>query len=292
MTGVNNVISGGLAWARPQVRAGATLYVLITGYLVLTGRLDRNVLAGRIIRIVAVAALLTSAGTFNTVVRDLFLETIPTSIGSALTGASTTSAPAAQFDAIWNATMRAAAGVLAEATGWTQIGERVAIRLLMAATFIPLVVIFLIWIVCRVVMGMVIALGPFLIGLWLFDATRPFVQRWVGKLVSLTLVQVCTAVLLRLLVEGFTTYLRSVQNNMGAGLDEKIASFLQVAGWYWCGLLLMAGLTTVAYSIGGGLATSFAPVTAGAAHYATAAAGGAGRAGKALAAGAYRMVWR
>ena len=54
----------------------------------------------------------------------------------------------------------------------------------------------------------------------------------------------------------------------------------------------MAGLTTVAYSIGGGLATSFAPVTAGAAHYATAAAGGAGRAGKALAAGAYRMVWR
>nr|WP_254452812.1 type IV secretion system protein [Roseicella sp. DB1501] len=293
MQGVNNVISSGLAWARPQVRAGATLYVLITGYLVLTGRLDRNVLAGRIIRIVAVAALLTSAGTFNTLVRDLFLDTIPTSVGSALTGSSTsTGAAAAQFDAIWNATMRAAAGVLAEATGWTQVGERVAIRLLMAATFIPLVVIFLIWIVCRVVMGLVIALGPFLIGLWLFDATRPFVQRWVGKLVSLTLVQVSAAVLLQLLITGFTTYLRSVQNNMGAGLDEKIASFLQVAGWYWCGLLLMAGLTTVAYSIGGGLATSVAPVTAGAAHYANAAAGGAGRGGKALAAGAYRMVWR
>ena len=81
--------------------------------------------------------------------------------------------------------------------------------------------------------------------------------------------------LLQLLVAGFTRYLRSVQSNMGAGLDEKIASFLQVAGWNWCGLLLMSGLTVVAYSIGGGLATSFAPVTSGAAHYATASAAGA-----------------
>ena len=160
MTGVNGIISSGLAWARPQVRAGATLFVLITGYLVLSGRLDQHVLVSRVVRIVAVAALLTSADTFNTLVRDLFLETIPSSVGSALTGSTGgTNAAAAQFDAIWNATQRAAATILAEATGWTQLGERIAIRILMAATFVPLVVIFLIWVVCRVVMGLVIALG-------------------------------------------------------------------------------------------------------------------------------------
>jgi type IV secretion system protein VirB6 len=261
---INGIISNGLAWAQPQVRAAATLFILITGWLVLTGRMDKNVLAGRVLRIMAVAALLTSAGTFNTYVRDLFLEDIPSTVGAALTG-GTTYAPAAQFDALWSATQRMAATMLAEATGYTQFGERLVIRLLMAISFIALVVIFLIWVIVRVVMGMVIALGPFLIGLYLFDATRTYVERWVGKLVSLTLVQVCVSVMLQMLMSGFNNYVRMAQANPGGSLDEKIGAFLQVGAWYWCGLLLIKALAVVAYSIGGGLATSFAPLTQSAA---------------------------
>lgn len=258
MASINGVIGNGLAWAQPQVRAGATLFILISGWLVLTGRMDKNVLAGRVLRIMAVAALLTSAGTFNTYVRDLFLTEIPTTVGSALTG-GTTYAPAAQFDALWNATQRIAATILAEATGWTQFGERLAVRLLMVISFVALVMIFIMWVIVRVVMGMVIALGPFLIGLYLFDATRPFVDRWVGKLVSLTLVQVGISVMLQMLMTGFNNYVRQAQNNPGGSLDEKIGALLQVGAWYWCGLILISGLTAVAYSIGGGLAGSYAP---------------------------------
>ena len=261
MIGVNAVINNGLAWARPQVRAGATLYVLITGYLVLVGRLDKSVLAGRIIRIVALAALLTSAATFNSYVRDLFLVTIPTTVGSALTGAPIAAGPAGQFDVIWNATARISADTIAQASGFSYIGERIAIRILDAATITPLVMIFLMWIVTRVVMGLVIALGPFLLGLYLFDATRPFVNRWVGKLVALTLVQVSAAVLMQLLIGGFNQYLRSVQNIAGAGVDERIGALLQVSGFYWSGFFLMSGLSIVAYSIGGAAAMSFAPIT-------------------------------
>jgi type IV secretion system protein VirB6 len=272
ISAINGIISNGLAWARPQVRAAATLFILISGWLVLTGRMDKSVLAGRVLRIMAVAALLTSAGTFNTYVRDLFLEEIPSTVGAALTG-GTTYAPAAQFDALWSATQRMAATMLAEATGYTQFGERLIIRLLMAISFVALVVIFLIWVIVRVVMGMVIALGPFLIGLYLFDATRSYVERWVGKLVSLTLVQVCVSVMLQMLMAGFNNYVRMAQSNPGGSLDEKIGALLQVGAWYWCGLLLIKALAIVAYSIGGGLATSFAPMTQ------SAAATGFGRAG-------------
>jgi type IV secretion system protein VirB6 len=260
ISAINGVISNGLAWAQPQVRAAATLFILISGWLVLTGRMDKNVLAGRVLRIMAVAALLTSVSTFNTYVRDLFLEEIPSTVGAALTG-GTTYAPAAQFDALWSATQRMAASMLAEAAGYTQFGERLVIRLLMAISFVALVVIFLIWVVVRVVMGMVIALGPFLIGLYLFDATRPYVERWFGKLVSLTLVQVCVSVMLQMLMTGFNNYVRTAQANPGGSLDEKIGALLQVGAWYWCGLILIKALAIVAYSIGGGLATSFAPVT-------------------------------
>jgi type IV secretion system protein VirB6 len=264
ISAINNVIGNALEWAQPQVRAAATLFILISGWLVLTGRMDKSVLAGRVLRIMAVAALLTSAGTFNTYVRDLFLQDIPSTVGSALTG-GTTYAPAAQFDALWSATQRIAATMLAEATGYTQFGERLVIRVLMGISFVALVVIFLLWIVARVLMGFVIALGPFLIGLALFDATRPFVDRWVGKLVSLTLVQVSVSVMLQMLMTGFNNYVRAAQANPGGSLDEKIGAFLQVAAWYWCGLILIKALAIVAYSIGGGLATSFAPLTQSAA---------------------------
>lgn len=260
ISAINNVINSGLTFARPQVRAAATLFILISGWLVLTGRMDKNVLAGRVLRIMAVAALLTSAATFNTYVRDLFLQDIPNTVGSALTG-GTVYAPAAQFDALWAATQRMAATVLAQANGYTQLGERLAIRFFMALSFIALVIIFLMWVIARVVMGFVIALGPFLIGLYLFDATRPFVDRWVGKLVSLTLVQVSISVMLQMLMSGFNNYVRATQGNMGAGLDERLGALLQLAAWYWCGLLLIGALTGVAYSIGGGLAGSFAPHT-------------------------------
>jgi type IV secretion system protein VirB6 len=296
MAGVTAVINNGLAWARPQVRAAATLFILVSGWLVLTGRMDKSVLAGRVLRIMAVAALLTSAATFNTYVRDLFLQDIPSGVGSALTG-GTTYVPAAQFDALWSATQRMAATMLAEATGWTQFGERLVIRALMGISFVALVVIFLMWVIARVVMGMVIALGPFLIGLYLFDATRTYVQRWVGKLVSLTLVQVSIGVMLQLLMTGFNGYVRTAQANPGGSLDEKIGALLQVGAWYWCGLLLIGSLATVAYSIGGGLATSFAPITQSTSTMTNATASGAGRlgmtagrgVGRGVAAG-YRMV--
>ena len=225
ISAINNVINSGLTFARPQVRAAATLFILISGWLVLTGRMDKNVLAGRVLRIMAVAALLTSATTFNTYVRDLFLTEIPNKVGAALTGGNTF-APAAQFDALWAATQRMAATVLAEANGYTQLGERLAIRLFMGISFVALVIIFLMWVIARVVMGMVIALGPFLIGLYLFDATRPFVDRWVGKLVSLTLVQLSIGVMLQLLMTGFNGYVRQAQANPGGSIDEKIGALL------------------------------------------------------------------
>ncbi len=282
---VNGVINNGLAWAQPQIRAATVLFILITGWLILTGRMDKNVLASRVLRIMAVGALLGSPGLFNTYVRDLFLNELPASIGGALTGGPTY-APAAQFDALWNATQRIAATMLAEATGYTQFGERIVIRLLLAVSFVALVIIFLMWVIVRVIMGMVIALGPFLIGLFLFDATRPYVERWVGKLVSLTLVQVCISVMLQMLMGGFNNYVRVAQTNPGGSLDEKIGAFLQVGAWYWCGLFLIASLSIVAYSIGGGLATSFAPLTHSAAGMPGSAASGIARSGVALRRGA------
>ena len=75
---------------------------------------------------------------------------------------------------------------------------------------------------------------------------------------------------------------------------HRQAAFLQVGAWYWCGLFLIASLTVVAYSIGGGLAASFAPLTQSAAGMTNGAASlagtGVGAGGKALGRGIGRGV--
>ena len=42
-----------------------------------------------------------------------------------------------------------------------------------------------------------------------------------------------------MLMSGFNNYVRAAQGNMGAGVDERIGALLQLAAWYWCGLLLI-----------------------------------------------------
>jgi type IV secretion system protein VirB6 len=78
---------------------------------------------------------------------------------------------------------------------------------------------------------------------------------------SLTLVQLSVSVMLQMLMTGFNNYVRAAQAHAGGSLDEKLNDFLQVAAWYWCGLILIKALAIVAYSIGGGLAASFSPQT-------------------------------
>jgi type IV secretion system protein VirB6 len=261
LSAFTSVVGNALAFVQGPVRGAAVLFVLITGYLVLTGRIDKGILASRVIRIVAVAALLTSAGTFNTVVTQLFMEEIPTAVSSAFSGA-TYSQPAQQFDAIWNATQRLIASALTQSSGILHVGERIATYTLQGLCFLGLMWVFLIWATARLLMGMVIAFGPIVIAFYLFDATRPFVDRWVGKLMSLTFVQIALSILLQVFLTGFTQYIVEVQrvNAPGAGINELLAGLLVVLAWFWSGALLMAAFGSIAYSIGGSLGSPTSPV--------------------------------
>ena len=58
------------------------------------------------------------------------------------------------------------------------------------------VVAFAIWLISRVILALYIAIGPLLIGLALFPATRSILERWIGLLVSCVILQITTIVLL------------------------------------------------------------------------------------------------
>jgi type IV secretory pathway VirB6-like protein len=59
-----------------------------------------------------------------------------------------------------------------------------------------IIVAFAIWLISRVILALYIAIGPLLIGLALFPATRSIFERWIGSLISCVILQITTIVLL------------------------------------------------------------------------------------------------
>ncbi|MGG5811682.1 type IV secretion system protein, partial [Falsiroseomonas sp. CW058] len=285
--GMNDVVRSGLAWAQPQLRALLVLYVVAyaLGFM-LTASVSARQAAYAALRGLLVAAAVQSAH-YVPYVQEMFFTTLPNQIAAALNGPRITVSSAQQFDIMWSATLRVNAYVLGQASGWLQVMDRAMAWLFALLCLIALGVMFVMWFVSRIFMAIVICMGPFLIPLYLFRATRGFVEGWIGKLVGLTVLQLASSILLRALLVVMTARFSAMQNNLGSSIDMMLGSFAGIAGLFWMGALLMVVLPT-AVSIGAAMGASQAATAAAllslpnrAHHLASKAARAAARPGRA-----------
>ena len=80
--------------------------------------------------------------------------------------------------------------------GWQDVAEKAVVAIFWLAAIISTVITFAIWLISRVLLALFIAIGPLLIGLVLFPATRSIFERWIGLLISCVILQITTTVLL------------------------------------------------------------------------------------------------
>jgi type IV secretion system protein VirB6 len=256
--GVNSVIASGLAYAAQPLRYLLAIYIGIIGFLALTGQAEEpfRVLVVRVVRASFVVYILT-ASVYNQYVHQFFMNGLPNSFARAINHTNGAGASARQFDLIWSATMHQTAAVLQQATGLTNIGTRILSYIAQGLIGVALGISFIVWEMARALLGVVIAIGPFIIAGYLFDATRPIVERWIGKLVSLIILQLTVSILLQFLLKGQNQYMLAVQNSInGDGLDQRVMTLLQIAVFFLMCAFLMVMLPGVAYSIGSGIAFS------------------------------------
>lgn len=259
--GMNDVVRSGLAWAQPQLRALLVLYVVAyaLGFM-LTANVSARQAAYAALRGLLVAAAIQSAQ-YVPYVQEMFFTTLPNQIAAALNGPRITVSSAQQFDIMWSATLRVNGFVLQQASGWLQVMDRAMAWLFALLCLVALGIMFVMWFVSRIFMAIVICMGPFLIPLYLFRATRGFVEGWVGKLVGLTVLQLASSILLRALLVVITRRFSVMQNNLGDSIDMMLGSFAGIAGLFWMGALLMVVLPT-AVSIGAAMGASQAATAA------------------------------
>ena len=233
--GMNIGISAGLAWAKIYIISALSLYVIGYAFMTMSSKVDTwaFVLAGA--RAMAVGAIL-QAHNYNYYVRDFFFHDLPNQAAKAINGPRINVNSAEQLDMAWSSVLHYTAFILAKASGWSQWDDRLMAWIFAGGDYLALLVCFGMWYLSRVFLAIIIAIGPFLIILFLFRSTREYVQQWIGKLVGLTVLGLASSILLRMTLVVMSSRLKGFHLDPAMPVSEMLAMSSGVMGSTGVGL--------------------------------------------------------
>jgi type IV secretion system protein VirB6 len=232
----------------PAIVTLGTLYVMIWGYMQLTGRIEEPFVTGlrRILLLVIVLGAALQLWLYNTVIVDTFYNA-PAQLAAVVAGAAS---PVTTLDTVW------------QASG--SVGDQLWARgSILHMNFGPLVAGTLVWIimglVCcyamflialsKIALAVLLALGPLFICLRLFDGSRRFFDAWLMQLANYGFITVLTVLVGALLLQLLQSYATQTAARGDAlltvdTLDMLLASVIV--------LLVLRQIMPIAASLAGG----------------------------------------
>ncbi|HEY6484348.1 MAG TPA: type IV secretion system protein [Steroidobacteraceae bacterium] len=195
-------VSGAL---EPAIVTLATLYVMIWGYLQLTGRLDEPFGQGlkRIVTLAVVLGVSLRLWLYNTVLVDTFYSA-PAQLAAAIVGAPD---PIQTIDTIWERG-GAVAGFLWNNGGVFNgdIGYYIAGAVVWGLVGLLCVYTMFLIALSHLALAILLALGPLFIAMLLFESSRRLFDAWLGQLANYALVTVLTVMAGALLLQIVQSY--------------------------------------------------------------------------------------
>jgi len=236
----------------PTVVTLATIYVMVWGYLQLTGQLDEPLIAGlkRIVLLAVVLGVALRLWLYNTVIVDTFY-TAPAALAASLVGVAN---PVGTIDAIWESGGTVAdflwnkGGVFGGDFGFYLAG--VAVWLLMG--LLCVYTMFLIAL-SSIASAVLLALGPLFIVMLLFNTTRRFFEAWIAQLATYAFITILTVMLGALLLQIVNSYAAQTAARGSAIVTVDALNMVLMAALVF---LLMRQVMPLAAALGGGLSLS------------------------------------
>jgi type IV secretion system protein VirB6 len=238
----------------PAVVTLGTVYVMIWGYLQLTGRVEEPFAAGvkRIVMLASIFGVGLHLWLYNTLLVDTFYNA-PTEFAAAVVG---TSDPVQTIDAIWSQGGAVADQLFRDGSGSGFFGHLGAV---LAGTLVWLLVgllcvytMFLLAL-ASVSLSVLLALGPLFIGLLLFDSTRRFFEAWLAQLANYALITILTVMVAALMLHLVASYARQTAA-LGTGM--KVVDALNMLLSTGLVLLFMRQIMPIAAGLAGGVTLS------------------------------------
>ncbi|HEY7889884.1 MAG TPA: type IV secretion system protein [Steroidobacteraceae bacterium] len=176
----------------PAVVTLGTVYVMIWGYLQLTGRIEEPFVAGlkRIMMLAVVFGVGLHLWLYNTLVVDTFYDA-PTEFAAAVVGASD---PVQTIDTIWNAGGAVADQLYRDGSGFNASHFGYMLAGVVVWLLVGLLCIYTMFLLAlsSVALSILLALGPLFVAFLLFETTRRFFEAWLAQLANYALITILT----------------------------------------------------------------------------------------------------
>jgi type IV secretion system protein VirB6 len=229
--------------------------VAILGYAVWTGFVEMTVreVTARMLKLVIPFVLITNHGAFERFVYRVATD-LPAQIGTTMVQSlgKTGQTIDGSLDAVAVTGFSAASKIWQEA-GIADIGTILVGYLIYGVTLLGMIPIALVMLLSKLAVGVLLALAPFAIALYFFNATRSLFEGWLRQLLTFALVPTLLYALLGLVV----SMLADVANPVAAATEKGLPSFTEITP-YALVLLVVAVLCTQVVTWSSGIAGALA----------------------------------
>jgi type IV secretion system protein VirB6 len=243
----------------PAIVTLGVVYVMVWGYLELTGQIEEPFIGGvkRIITLAVILGCALQLWLYNTVIVDTFFNA-PAQLGAVVVGAFN---PVDIVDQIIFEGGDAAnlliqkGGILDGNFAYYLAGFGVYLIVGLTAIY----TIFLLAL-SRIALSVLLALGPLFIALLLFDSTKRFFEAWLAQLANYAFITILTVLIAALMLRVVTV---SAQQAVTTGGGIQIANAVRVCMAAGLTFLVMRQVMPMAAGLASGLAlSSFGVVSA------------------------------
>lgn len=235
----------------PAVVTLGTVYVMIWGYLHLTGRIEEPFAAGvkRIVTLVVVFGVGLHLWLYNTLLVDTFYDA-PTEFAAAVVGASD---PVQTVDAIWKAGGAVADQLFRDGSGFNgrAFGYMLAGAIVWLLAGLLCVYTMFLLALSSVALSVLLALGPFFVTFLLFDTTRRFFEAWLAQLANYALITILTVMVAVLMLHLVQSY---AQQTEALGTAIRTVDALNMLLAIVLVFLFMRQVMPIAAGLAGGVA--------------------------------------
>lgn len=189
----------------PAIVTLGTLYVMIWGYLQLTGRIEEPFITGlkRILTLAVVLGVALRMWLYNTVIVDTFYQA-PADLAAAVIG---TPDPVHTIDSIWERGGAVAGYLFSNGSIFTgDLGYFIAGVVVWVLMGLLCVYTMFLIALSHVALSILLALGPFFVATLLFERTKRLFDAWLAQLANYALITLLTVMAAALLLQIVNTY--------------------------------------------------------------------------------------
>jgi type IV secretion system protein VirB6 len=230
----------------------ATVYVMVWGYLQLTGKVEEPLASGlkRIVTLAVILGVALRLWLYNELLVDTFYNA-PAQLAAAIVH---TQPPVATIDSIWNQG-GAVAGILwSKGSLWGgDFGFYIAGTIVWLMMGLLCVYAMFLIALSSIALAVLLALGPLFIAMLFFEATTRFFQAWIAQLATYALITVLTVLVAALLLQVVDTY---AAQSLARGAAIQTVDALDMLLIACLVFLVLRQIMPIAAGLAGGLALS------------------------------------